>query len=173
MKRIAVFIADGSEELEALAPVDVLKRAGAEVDIISVNGEYVTGSHGIVIKADKIIKNVDFSNYDCLVVPGGMPGAKNIAKSNRAVLALTIALDSGKLVGAICASPAVVLADNNILGYRKATCYNAPEFVRSLGDNYTGRDVEKDRGLITANGPKSAMAFSLEIASSLGLTPKF
>ncbi len=173
MKRIAVFIADGSEEIEALTPVDVLRRAGAEVDVISVNGEYITGSHGIVIKADKLANKTDLNGYDCLVVPGGMPGATNIANNSKAVLALSMALDSGRLVAAICASPAVVLAGNNILGYRKSTCYNAPDFVNALGDNYTGKDVEKDRGLITANGPKSALAFSMEIAVTLGLTPKF
>lgn len=173
MKRIAVLIADGSEEIEALTPVDVLRRTGAEVDIVSVNGEYITGSHGIVIKADKTVNNADLGVYDCLVVPGGMPGAKNIASNSKAVLALSMALDLGKIVGAICASPAVVLANNNILGFRKATCYNAPEFIRALGENYTGREVEKDRNLITANDPKSAMTFSLEIASTLGLTPKF
>ncbi len=173
MKNIAVFIADGSEELEALTPVDVLRRAGAKVDTVSVNGEYITGSHGIVIKADKTVDKTDFSSYDCLVVPGGMPGAVNIANSSKAVLALTLALDGGKLVAAICASPAVVLAGNNILGFRKATCYNAPDFVSALGENYTGKAVEYDRGLITANGPKSAFEFSMEIAKVLGLEPKF
>ncbi len=173
MKKIAVFIANGSEEIEALTPVDVLRRAGASVDIVSVNGEYVTGSHGIVIKADKVIDGAELGCYDCLVIPGGMPGAVNIANNNKAVLAICMALDSGKVVGAICASPAVVLAGNNILGYKKATCYNAPDFVRALGDNYTGKDVENDRNLITADGPKSALAFSMEIAKALGLEPKF
>ncbi len=173
MKKIAVFIADGSEEIEALTPVDVLRRAGASVDLISVSGEYATGSHGIVIKADKMIEDAELGGYDCIVIPGGMPGATNIANSKKAVLGICLALDSGRLVAAICASPAVVLAGNNILGYRKATCYNAPDFVNALGDNYTGKDVENDRGLITANGPKSAMAFSLEIANALSLQPKF
>ncbi len=173
MKKIAVFIADGSEEIEALTPVDVLRRTGASVDLISVGSEYITGSHGIVIKADKVIEKAELNGYDCLVIPGGMPGAVNIASCNKAVLGISMALDTGKPVGAICASPAVVLAGNNILGYRKATCYNAPDFVQALGENYTGADVENDRGLITANGPKSAMAFSLEIARELGLEPKF
>ncbi len=173
MKNIAVFIADGSEELEVLTPVDLLRRTGATVDMVSVNGEYVTCSHGVVIKADKTVDKTDFTHYDCLVIPGGMPGAVNIASSSKAVLAITLALDGGKLVGAICASPAVVLAGNNILGYRKATCYNAPDFVKALGENYTGKAVEYDRGLITANGPKSAFEFSLAIAKGLGLEPKF
>ncbi len=173
MKNVAVFIADGSEELEALTPVDVLRRAGAKVETVSVNGEFITGSHGIVIKADKTVDKADFSAYDCLVIPGGMPGAVNISNNNKAVLAITLALDGGKLVGAICASPAVVLAGNNILGYRRATCYNAPDFVRALGENYTGKDVESDRNLITANGPKSAFAFAMEIARALKLEPKF
>ncbi len=173
MKSIAVFIADGTEELEALTPVDLLRRAGAKVDMISVNGEYITGSHGIVIKADLTVDKAELGGYDCLIIPGGMPGASNIANSSKAVLAITLALDASKWVGAICASPAVVLAGNNILGYRKATCYNAPAFVEALGENYTGKDVENDRYLITANGPKSAFAFAMEIARVLGLEPKF
>ncbi len=173
MKSIAVFIADGSEEIEALTPVDVLRRAGATVDIVSVGGEYIVGSHGITIKADKLIEKAELSKYDCLVVPGGMPGASNIASNSKAVLGVSMALDGGRIVGAICASPAVVLAGNHILGYRKATCYNAPQFIEALGENYTGADVEVDRNLITANGPKSALAFSLEIAKALGLEAKF
>ncbi len=173
MKNIAVFIADGSEELEALTPVDVLRRAGANVDLISVNGESITGSHGIVIKADKLVENAELGSYDCLVIPGGMPGATNIANNNKAVLGICMALDSSKWVAAICASPAVVLAGNNMLGFRKATCYNAPDFINALGENYTGKDVENDRFLITANGPKSAFKFSMEIANVLGLEPKF
>ncbi len=173
MKNICVFIADGSEEIEALTPVDVLRRAGANVDIVSVNGEYVTGSHGIVVKADKRVDKAELGHYDCLVIPGGMPGATNIASNKKAVLGIGMAIDSGKLVCAICASPAVVIAGNGLLGYKKATCYNAPDFVKALGENYTGKDVEKDRNLITANGPKSALAFSLEIAGELGLKPKF
>ncbi len=173
MKKIAVFIADGTEEIECLTPVDVLRRAGAQVDLISVSGNCTKCSHGISIVADQCVENVNLNIYDCLVVPGGMPGAVNISNNNSVIKALKTALESQKLVCAICASPAVVIAGNDLLKDRKATCYPAKDFIDAIGKNYTTNDVEIDGNLITANGPKSAMEFSLKIAEALGLNPKF
>ena len=173
MKKIAVFIADGTEELEALTPVDILRRTGAKCDIISVNGEYIKSSHGITIKADAVIDSVDLDNYDALIIPGGMPGATNISSCEKAVKAIKKAIQDKKLVSAICASPAVVLADNGLLSVDKATCYPAPDFINSLGEKYTGTEVEVCENVITANGPKSAFKFALTICEKLNLTPKF
>ena len=173
MKKVAVIFANGTEELEALTPVDVLRRAGAECDIISVSGEFPKGSHGIVIKADKCVEDVDLSVYDCIVIPGGMPGATNISATKKVVLAIENALKAGKVVASICASPAVVLADNGLLLCEKATCYPAPIFISSLGQKYTDESVTVSENIITANGPKSAMEFSLAICAYLGVTPKF
>ena len=171
--KIAVLIANGSEEIEALTPVDVLRRANAQVDLISVSGEFALGSHGISIKADKLVKDVDFGDYDAIVVPGGMPGATNIAGEKKVIEGLKKALEDGKLVASICASPAVVLAQNGLLGDNKATCYPAPQFVSALGSSYTGANVEKSNNIITANGPKSAFEFALAICEYLGLNPAF
>ncbi len=173
MKNIAVFIADGTEELEALTPVDVLRRTGAKCDIVSVNGEYVKSSHGVTIKADAVIESVDLDCYDALVIPGGMPGATNISSCDKAVKAIKKAIGQNKLVCSICASPAVVLADNGLLSVEKATCYPAPDFINSLGQKYTGTEVEVCENIITANGPKSAFKFALTICEKLDLTPKF
>ena len=150
MKKIAVFFADGTEELEALTPVDVLRRTGSSCDIISVSGEYPTSSHGVVVKADAVIENVDLSNYDALVIPGGMPGATNISKCKKAVTAIEKAIKENKLVCAICASPAVVLAENNLLNVPKATCYPAQDFILALGDKYTASDVQTCENIITS-----------------------
>lgn len=171
--KIAVFIANGTEEIEALTPVDVLRRAGADVDIVSVNGEYPKGSHGIVVKADKVIEDLDFSTYDAVVIPGGMPGATNISENALAVKAIKAMNGENKLVAAICASPAVVLKRHGVIDGKKATCYPADAFIGELSDGYTGSDVEEDGNVITANGPKSAMKFSLAICNKLGLNPKF
>ncbi len=173
MKKIAVIFADGMEEIEALTPVDVLRRANVLVDTVSVKDITVTGSHGIKVLADKTLDQVDFSEYDGIVIPGGMPGATNIADAKKVVEALKEFKQSGKLVSAICASPAVVLASNGIIGEEKATCYPAQAFVSALGDNYTGAEVEVFANLITANGPKSAMKFAFAICEYLGVTPKF
>ena len=173
MKKIAVIIANGTEEIECLTPVDVLRRANATVDLISVSGEYPTCSHNVTVKADKIVENADFSVYDCMVIPGGMPGATNIASTEKVISALKEYKAQGKVIASICASPAVVLKEKNIIENEKATCYPAQAFIDTLGKNYTGSDVEVCGNLITANGPKSAMKFSLAICEKLGLNPKF
>ena len=173
MIKVGVIFADGMEEIEALTPVDLLRRAGATVNTVSVSGEFPTGSHGITVKADKIVEQTDFSTYDCLVIPGGMPGATNISENEKVISALSEFMVKGKPVCAICASPAVVLAKNGLLGNKKATCYNAPVFVNALGASYTGSEVEVDGNLITANGPKSAMKFALAICEKLGISAGF
>ena len=171
--KIAVLFANGTEEIEGLTPVDVLRRAGVDCDLVSVSGTNPKGSHGIIVTADKVIEEVNLSDYDGVVIPGGMPGAVNISNCERAIKGIKALLDSKKLVSAICASPAVVLADNNLLNVDKATCYPAPQFVGALGQKYTGKDVEVCKNVITANGPKSAMAFALAICDYLGVKANF
>jgi len=172
--KIAVLFAFGTEEIEALTPVDVLRRAGVDCDLISVNGEFPKGSHAITVKADAVVEDVDFSKYDGLVIPGGMPGATNIANSKKVIDAIKQMLNDGKLVCAICASPAVVLANNGLISGRKVTCYPAEVFVKMLnGCVFSDKNVEIDGNLITANGPKSAMEFSIAICNYLGVTPNF
>lgn len=173
MTKVALLFADGTEEMEAITPVDVLRRAGAECDVVSVGGKYLTGSHGITIKADKLINDIDICSYDAVVIPGGMPGATNIAQNERAIDLIKHIINKGKLVAAICASPAVVLAQNDLLLARSATCFHADCFTSQLGNNYTGKDVEISDNFITADGPKSALKFSLEIAKYLGLNFNF
>lgn len=174
MKKVAVIIANGTEEIEALTPVDLFRRAGLECDLISVSGEYPKGSHGIIVKADKLVRQVDFSEYSAIVIPGGMPGAVNISNDKKVIEGIKCAIDNGKIVASICASPAVVLAQNELIAGRKVTCYPAQDFIGMFKSCvYTGKDVEVDGNLITANGPKSAMSFSLAICEKLGVKPKF
>ena len=175
MIKVAVFLADGTEDLEGLTPVDLLRRCdGVTVTTISVCEKVIETSHGVKIVADKTVDEVDLLSFDALVIPGGMPGATNIAKCEKAVSAIKNAEKLGKLVAAICASPAVVLAGNNTFKGRKITCYPAPVFVEMLkGYEYTAKDVEVDGNLITANGPKSAFEFSKSVCKYLNLTPKF
>jgi len=168
MKKIAVLFADGTEEIEGVTPVDILRRAGAECDIVSVNDRIINGSHNIKILADKLIDEINIDDYDGIVIAGGMPGATNISNCQKAVSDITKANEQGKLVGAICASPAVVLARHGLIK-DKATCYPAPEFIKALGDSYIESDVVVCQNIITANGPKSALKFAFEIEKWLGL----
>ena len=170
--KIAVIFANGTEEIEGITPVDVLRRADVTCDIVSVSGDTPVGSHGISIKADLLSNQLDMNNYDGIVIPGGMPGAVNIAKDEYVKKALIKANNEGKMIASICASPAVVLAPLGVLDEKKATCFPAPDFVDELGKAYTGKNVEVDGHVITANGPKSAMEFALEICKYLQLKPK-
>ena len=174
MKKIAVLFANGTEEIEGITPVDILRRCGAEVVTVSVSGTEITGSHGIVIKADTTADKLNADDVDAIVIPGGMPGAKNIAQNDFVLTAIKKAFLDGKVVGAICASPAVVLASNGLIDGRTATCYPFEDFIKMMSAcNYTGAEVQTDGNLVTANGPRSAMKFSLELAKVLGLTPCF
>ena len=168
MKKIAVLFANGTEEIEGITPVDVLRRAGAICDIVSVSEKIINGSHGIKIVADKLIDEIDIDAYDGIVIAGGMPGATNISNCVKAVSDIKKANQQNKLVGAICASPAVVLARHGVLK-DKATCYPAPDFINALGEKYLESDVVVCENIITANGPKSALKFALEIVKWLGL----
>ena len=170
--KIAVIFANGTEEIEGITPVDVLRRADVTCDIVSVSGDAPVGSHGISIKADLLSNQLDMNNYDGIVIPGGMPGAVNIANDEYVKKAIIKANNESKMIASICASPAVVLAPLGVLNGRKATCFPASDFVDELGKSYTGKNVEVDGHVITANGPKSAMEFALEICKYLQLKPK-
>lgn len=169
MKKVAVIFAFGMEEIEAITPVDVLRRGGAEVNTIAVGGEYVIGSHGIKIFADKTVEETNFDIYDGIIIPGGMPGATNIACNKKVVCALKDFIDKGKVVGAICASPAVVLGANGLIKDKKATCYPMEDFIKVIENSYTGSEVEIDGNLVTANGPKSALKFANALCEKLNL----
>ena len=175
MKRIAVIIANGSEEIEAITPIDLLRRTNAQCDVFAVGEKTVKCSHGVSVTADYTIDNFDYTAYDGIVIPGGMPGATNIANCEKAIEGIKNLFSQGKLVSAICASPAVVLASHGLTKGKKATCYPASEFIKLIEKQsiYTGENVTVDNNLITANGPKSAMEFALAICNFLEIEPKF
>ena len=107
MKRAALLFASGTEEIEALTPVDILRRAGAHVDIIGVGTDEPTGSHGIRIKTDMTLASADLLSYDMIIIPGGMPGTTNIEETGIAEV-LRKADAEGKIIAAICAAPMIL-----------------------------------------------------------------
>ena len=166
MGTVYVFFADGFEEMEALASVDILKRAGLKVQMISVtSGEIVTGAHGVPVLCDKNIENCDFYDAELVLLPGGMPGASTLeqcADLRRLILEFAAA---GKPIAAICAAP-MILGKLGLLKGKKATCY--PGFDQYLeGAEYTGAMVEKDGNIITGKGPGAAIEFALAVAGLL------
>ncbi|MCM1163685.1 MAG: DJ-1/PfpI family protein [Muribaculaceae bacterium] len=170
MSTTYVFLAPGFEEIEAIAPVDLMRRAGIDVMTVAVGeSRHVTGAHGITVEADLLIDDEDMGNADLLVAPGGMPGAKNLAASPEVCQLFKTQAEQGRLVAAICAAPAVLLAHIGILKGLKATCY--PGFdddLRAGGATYvTDERVVRDGNIITSNGPSSALQFGLALVEAL------
>lgn len=165
---IYVFLADGFEEIEALTPVDLLRRIGKEVVTVGIGGKIVTGAHGVRIEAD--IADQDISeipdNIEMVVLPGGMPGAANLAASDIVNMAVEFADANDRIIAAICAAPAVVLGRYDFICGKKMTCY--PGFEDQLKNAVvTGCGVEEDGTLITAKGPGMAMNFALALVQRL------
>ena len=170
MAKVFVFLADGFEDIEALAPVDILRRGGAEVTLVSVMEDLVvTSAHGVGVVADAMFADVsdELADADLLVLPGGMPGAANLYACKPLCEALVAQYEGGRRVAAICAAPAVVLAPLGILEGKRATCY--PGFEQAFTDcSYTADLVTTDGLVTTACGPGAAMAFGYELLRLLG-----
>ncbi len=164
MKQSFLFLADGFEEIEALATVDILRRAGLPVKTVSITHSLqVTGAHGVTVKADVLYDNTLFSSAEWLILPGGMPGAENLYNFAplQGLLEAQASSPSGR-IAAICAAPAVVLGQLGLLRGVKATCY--PGFESKLeGAEYVDAPVVSDGKFITANGPANAMRWALTI----------
>lgn len=168
MAKIYVFMADGFEDVEALIPVDVLRRGGVDVTTVSVMGDsqVVESAHGVQIVADALMDDCDFSDADLLLLPGGMPGASNLYNHPGVREALNNQAASNKRIAAICASPAVVLAQMGLLEGCNVTCY--PGFEQMLrGARYTGALCTVDGNITTGEGPAAAFPFAFELLSQL------
>lgn len=155
------FLADGFEETEMIAPWDILLRGGIDVKTVGVTGEYVTGAHGMTVKSDISLCDVNEEEGDMFVLPGGMPGTDNLDKNDRVREIIKNAYDHGKAVGAICAAP-MVLGKLGILQGKRAVCF--PGFEEYL----TGAEIERKKvvrsgNVITAIGAGGAVEFGFEL----------
>lgn len=171
MKKIAIFFAEGFEEIEALTVVDLCRRAGITADMVSVTHSlHVTGSHGISVVMDKMLVEVDFDELDMLVLPGGMPGTLNLKKVPALMEQVKAFAESGKYIAAICAAPSV-FGSLGLLKGKNACCY--PGFEEELvGANVSLASYEVDNNIITSRGMGCAIDFSLAIISALVGTEK-
>ena len=166
MARIAIMMADGCEEIEALTVVDLLRRAGLTIDMLAIEKQpMITGSHGIVIGVDAYLGDVNLESYDGIVLPGGMPGTTHLKESVAVCDAVKAFFTAGKLVAAICAAP-TVLGFCGILEGKHATCYPGCE------DDLTGALLSEDTvvcdgNIITSRGMGTAIPFGLELISYL------
>ncbi len=163
MRQSIVFLANGFEEIEALTTVDVLRRAGMEVVTMSISASReVTGAHGVTVVADALFDEAAAHDAEWLILPGGMPGATNLAAHSGLRAALIDNNRRGEKVAAICASPAVVLGPLGILSGRDAVCY--PGMERGVsGVHWGARPVAVCDNVVTGNGPAAAASFALAI----------
>lgn len=167
MKRVLLILADGFEEIEALGTADILRRLGVEVVLAALDGLTVTGAHGIKIAADTELSAVLEENFDCVFLPGGMPGAANLDASGSVTAVLKNVNDRGGVVAAICAAP-FVLAKRGLLNGKRFTMY--PGFESELGGlKYTSNLAETDGNIVTGKGPGAVFEFSRQLAAALGL----
>lgn len=162
---VYLFLANGFEEVEALTPVDVLRRAGVEVTTVGIGGTEVRGSHGITVRADAAETDVTPDDVTAVILPGGMPGTKNLDVSDTVRRFLSAAVERGAVIGAICAAPSV-LGHQGILRGKRATCF--PGFEPELtGATVLPDIVVTDGRIITAKGAGAALPFALALASAL------
>jgi 4-methyl-5(b-hydroxyethyl)-thiazole monophosphate biosynthesis len=166
-KKVLVPVANGTEEIEAVCIIDVLRRAGALVTVASVEAvRDITCSRGVKIMADRVINECTYESYDLIALPGGMPGAEHLRDSQVLTAMLKKQVQEGKLYAAICASPAVVLAHHGLLNQKKATCF--PGFVDKLpNQTAVGSRVVVDGNCITSRAPGTALEFSLKLVELL------
>ena len=163
--KIALLLANGFEEIEALTPLDVLRRAGVTVDTIGIGSKTVVGAHNIPIIADITDKEANPDDYGCVIFPGGMPGSVNLDAAELTDRIIAAVIKNGGRLAAICAAP-LVLGRRGLLNGKKATCY--PGFENELlGAIISPLGVVTDGNITTAKGMGVALEFAKELTSLL------
>lgn len=163
---VYIFFADGTEEVEGITVVDLLRRAGIEVTTVSINEHVeVMGSHQIPIRMDKVFSEINIDDADMLVLPGGLPGTMNLLNHQGLKEAIIQMNQKGKLLAAICAAP-IILGAAGVLEGKRATCYPGHE-TGLVGANVVEETVVKDGNIITSRGLGTAIEFSLELIRCL------
>ena len=167
---IYVFLANGFEETEAIAPIDLLRRAGKQVITVGVGDNIIVGSHGVPVVADTIAQEAPLTDeLEMIVLPGGMPGTLNLEKSNHVQAAIDYCAENNKFIGAICAAPSI-LGHKGLLNGKTAVCYTGFE------EQLTGADIGEgsvavDGNIITARGAGVAVDFGLKLVE-LAVSPE-
>ncbi len=162
---VYMFLGNGFEETEAIAPLDLLRRAGVVVKTVGLNGKIITGSHGIAVEADLEVEQMQLEDLEMVILPGGMGGVASIRGSKAAMDMIRYANNTGAYVAAICAAP-MILADLGITNGRSATCY--PSCEEGMGSATVLREaVVRDGRIITGASAGCAIAFGLKLIEVL------
>ena len=163
---VYMLLGTGFEETEAIAPLDLLRRADIEVMTVGINGKIVKGSHHIGIETDIELHQMDLSALDMIIIPGGLGGVASIRASREAMDALKFAADNGKFVGAICAGP-TVLADLGITDGKNATCFPGCEAQMGTAHMIPNAAAVRDGNIITGTSAGCAIPFGLKLIEAL------
>ena len=163
---VYVLLGTGFEETEAIAPIDLLRRAGVQVLTVGVNGKTVVGGHGIGVEADITLEEIDLTAMDMIVLPGGLGGVASVRASKPAMDALAFAWNNDKFVAAICAGP-TVLADLGITDGKQATCFPGCEDGMGEAVMLEGKAAVRDGRIITGTSAGCAIPFGLALIEAL------
>ena len=163
---VYMLLGTGFEETEAIAPLDLLRRAGVQVATVGLNGKVVYGSHGIGVEADIEIGEMDLTNLDMIILPGGLGGVASIRACESAMDAIRFAWENNKFTAAICAGP-TVLADLGITDGKNATCYPGCESGMGFAHMIAGAAAIRDGNVITGTSAGCAVPFGLELIKAL------
>lgn len=163
---VYLLLGTGFEETEAIAPLDLLRRAGVQVLTVGVNGKTVYGGHQIGVEADITLAEMDLTDMEMIILPGGLGGVASARASKEVMEALRFAWENGKFVAAICAGP-TVLADLGITDGRMATCYPGCETGMGKANMLEGKAVVRDGNLITGTSAGCAIPFGLALIEAL------
>lgn len=166
MTKVAVLLAEGFEEGEALTIADILRRANIQADLVSTGGAEVTGAHAITVQAD-VLMPASLLDYDMVALPGGLPGAANLRDDVRVIDAVKEMDAAGKFVAAICAAP-IALAKAGVLEGRRFTAYPGYDKSIETTGTYVDQLVVRDGNLLTSRGPATAYAFGYALVDALG-----
>lgn len=163
---VYVFLADGFEEVEALVPVDILRRAGCAVQTVGITGKMVTSSHQVTMAADKTPEEIDLSCADMIFLPGGISGTKNLFASDFVRNAVHRFLETDRYIAAICAAPAIVLGGMGVLAGKRATCYPGmePEMTGAISQDMP---CVQDGKIITGRGAGAVFDFAFTLCTIL------
>lgn len=162
MKRLAVVISEGFEEMECVSTVDVLRRGGVEVEVLGLGDVNITGAHGITITCDEIFNCFGLSEFDGVVLVGGMKNAITLSETSDILSLLEDFNNNQKLIAGICATPSIVFSKTNILSGKGATCYPSSDLIANL-ENFIDSPVVVSGNVITSQSPATAIDFALAI----------
>ncbi len=165
-KRALVIFAEGFEEIEAITPVDILRRCGIDVVTAGLGGTEIKSARGVKIITDKELEEKDVE-YDAVILPGGLGGAENLAGSETVDKVLSEINKRGGILASICASPAIVFSPKGLLENKKSVCYPGMQDRFSNSTQYIEEDVVVDGNIVTSRGPATAPSFSFKIAELL------